>query len=434
MNDIVVLGTGCAAWGAHRQLKSEGITPIFFDKNTYPGGHTASFSTKGFVFDDGPHISFTEDVDLQNVFADAVDFEFESLQAKVDNWYYGSWVKHTAITDLHALPADLIVQCLTDFIQVRQTDPAPSFDDYHQWLRASYGETFADKFPAVYGKKYHTCDPADMNTSWLGPRLYRPSLEEVLAGAVADSQEEKHYVDKFRYPKQGGFVSYLQKFIRSADVRLGHKAVNIDATAKVITFENGRSQPYDRLISSAPLPEMVRMIADAPSEVVAAAELLSCSQCVTVNFGVDREDLSPSHWRYIYDIERPSVRLSFPHMFSPSTVPDGCGAVQVEVYYSNKYKPLDHPPEDDIAAVKKDLLDFGVLRDDDQILVEECRYIEYANVIFDHDSDPCANLVKDYLSSVGIEPCGRYGDWAYIWTDQSFASGENAAQRVVGTL
>ena len=32
---------------------------------------------------------------------------------------------------------------------------------------------------------------------------------------------------------------------------------------------------------------------------------------------------------------------------------------------------------------------------------------------------------------MGIAYCGRYGDWAYIWTDESFMSGENAAEKVM---
>ena len=36
-----------------------------------------------------------------------------------------------------------------------------------------------------------------------------------------------------------------------------------------------------------------------------------------------------------------------------------------------------------------------------------------------------------YLDDVGIAYCGRYGDWAYIWTDESFMSGERAAESVL---
>ena len=36
-----------------------------------------------------------------------------------------------------------------------------------------------------------------------------------------------------------------------------------------------------------------------------------------------------------------------------------------------------------------------------------------------------------YLDEVGIGYCGRYGDWAYIWTDQAFVSGEKALERAL---
>ena len=64
--NIVVLGTGMAGFGAAYRLHSEGITPVMYDKNAYYGGHTASFRYEtGFLFDVGPHISFTKDTRIQ---------------------------------------------------------------------------------------------------------------------------------------------------------------------------------------------------------------------------------------------------------------------------------------------------------------------------------------------------------------------------------
>lgn len=431
MSSTIILGSGMAAWGAFDRLTANGITPRVFDKNSFPGGHTASFETNGFVFDDGPHISFTEIERIQDHLADAVDQEYEILNARVDNWYRGTWVKHPAIAYLHGLPTDLVSDCLSDFIEAVHSPDPETFANYHEWLVAAYGPTFANTFPTAYGTKYHTVGPELMNTSWLGPRLYRPELKQVIDGALGPVEKELHYIDKFRYPKQRGFVHYLNKFVDASDLALNHEATAIDPAARTITFSNGHVEAYEELISSVPLPEIVKLLPNVPTKVSDAAKLLACTSCVTVNFGVARSDLSPCHWRYIYDLDMMSVRVSFPHMFSPTTVPDGCGAVQVEVYYSDKYRPLDHPVEDDIAPVKAELIQMGILREDDEILVEEARFAKYANVIFDLDSDESAKIVQDYLSELDISYCGRYGDWAYIWTDESYMSGESAAQNVV---
>ena len=55
--------------------------------------------------------------------------------------------------------------------------------------------------------------------------------------------------------------------------------------------------------------------------------------------------------------------------------------------------------------------------------------VRYANVIFDLDRAAALATVKDYLDELGIQCCGRYGEWGYLWTDESFMSGEQAAQR-----
>ena len=39
-----------------------------------------------------------------------------------------------------------------------------------------------------------------------------------------------------------------------------------------------------------------------------------------------------------------------------------------------------------------------------------------------------------YLDDIGVAYCGRYGDWLYIWTDEAFISGENAAQKALDRM
>jgi len=55
-------------------------SPSRTDKNSYHGGHTASFRYEtGFLFDVGPHISFTKDPRIQELFADSVEQRYETV-------------------------------------------------------------------------------------------------------------------------------------------------------------------------------------------------------------------------------------------------------------------------------------------------------------------------------------------------------------------
>ena len=73
MPNIVVLGTGMAGFGAAYRLHREGITPVMYDKNSHYGGHTTSIRyDTNFIFDLGPHISFTKDLRIQDLLAETL--------------------------------------------------------------------------------------------------------------------------------------------------------------------------------------------------------------------------------------------------------------------------------------------------------------------------------------------------------------------------
>jgi protoporphyrinogen oxidase len=428
--DIVVLGSGMAGFGAAYRLSAEGIRPVLYEKSPYYGGHTASFrDEKGFLFDLGPHISFTKDTRIQDLLAGYVDQKYESVQINLSNYWRGIRITHPAQLHLNVLPKDLIVEIIADFVKEHSIER--EVKNYEDWLVASYGRKFAELFPMTYTRKYHLTHASNMSTDWLGPRMYRPSLEELLRGALAPWKPETHYITNFRYPSQGGFISYLHELPKLADIKLNHEVKAIDPREKTLRFANGTVTRYDGLVSSVALPDLLPMIAGAPRDVVDTSQKLACSTCVLVNIGVDRDDLSESQMTYFYDEDISFTRLSFPHMLAASNVPPGCGSIQAEVYFSSKYRPLTQAPEQLIDPVINDLRRSGILRETDKILTRGARVVRYANVIFDLDRTDALKTVHGYLDDIGIAYCGRYGDWGYMWTDESFISGERAADKAL---
>jgi protoporphyrinogen oxidase len=430
MSNILILGTGMAGCGAAHRFHANGITPIMYDKNAYHGGHTASFQDSGFIFDQGPHISFTKDSRIQDLFADSVDQLYETMQLNANNYWRGHWPRHPVQLHMHGLPEDVIVKAISDFVEERQAPERP-IRNYADWLLASFGRTFAELFPMQYTRKYHLTSADNMSIDWLGPRIYRPNLEEVLRGAISPAAPTVHYISHFRYPREGGFMSYLKKFIPLGTLKLEHELRSIDPRTRQLRFSNGSVANYDVLVSSIPLPELVRMIQGAPQDVRDAAQRLACSTCVLVNVGVNREDLSKSQLTYIYDDDICFTRLSFPHMFSGNNVPKGLGSIQAEVYFSDKYKPLTGAPQDWIDPVLRDLRRIGLVREEDEVVFRNARLLKYANIIFDLERARAVETVHGYLDDLKIAYCGRYGDWGYMWTDESFKSGEQAAEKVL---
>jgi len=434
VTQVAILGTGMSGFGAAHRLRAEGVDCLLYDKNPYHGGHTISMKYEGgWYFDIGPHVSFTKDERIQDVFAESVAGEYETHDYEFLNYWQGHWVGHPAQTNLHGLPTDVVTKVIADFVE--QGAREEEIKSYEDWLRVAYGRSFAEWFPGRYTFKYHTTEARNLTTDWMGPRMYRPSLEEVLRGALAPKSPNVHYIQTFRYPKRGGFEAYLASWAKRFPLALGHEVVKIDPRARTLAFANGRHADYDALVSSIPLPELVKLVHGAPPDVLEAAERLACSSCVLVNLGVRREDLgAPTQIRYFYDLDVVFPRISYPHLMAASNVPPGCGSIQVEIYFSKQYRPFSGQPKSYIEPTLRDLVRCGVLREDDEIVLRDAVYIPYANIIFDHPRVEALATVRGFLEDSGIRTCGRYGEWAYFWTDDSFKSGEAAAERALGGL
>lgn len=438
VTEIAVLGSGMAACGAAYRLLGAGSSFTVFDRGDHPGGHTKTYEfrdDKGrgtWIFDDGPHVSFTKDPRIQEILSSNIADDYHSVPTGVNNYWREYWIKHPAQCNLYGLPTDLVAACIEDFVEAGRIEKQPA--NYEEWLLAAYGRTFAETFPFHYTRKIHTTDARNLTADWMGPRLYRPTLAEVLKGALSPDTSDVHYIEGFRYPRKGGFYSYLEPVFARCDFRLDHEVVGIDPKAMTLRFANGQHSSFRQVVSSIPLPVLVPMIDGAPDDVLEAGRRLSFTGCALVNIGIGREDVSPATWTYFYEEDFLITRLSYPHRFSPEAVPPGCAAFQCEVYFSPRYRPLTLSREQLVEGALRDLRRCGIIRIDDEILLTEVVISPFANVIFDHERASALRTVHGYLDEVGIKYCGRFGEWDYLWTDQAFISGENAASAALDQL
>lgn len=428
---IVLLGSGMATLGAAYRLRAEGAPYVMFDKGDHPGGHTKTYAYDGgWVFDDGPHVSFTENERIQQILAEQVADDYHQVPTGVNNHWQGHWIKHPAQINLYGLPEDLVVRCIEDYV-AETTGPQREIANYEDWLIAAYGRTFAETFPMHYTRKIHTTDAKNMTYEWMGPRMYRPKLDEVLRGALSPNSSDVHYIDRFRYPNHGGFYSYLRPIHEASDLRMEHEAVRIDPKARQVHFRNGNVADYRGLMSSVPLRALIPMIDGTPKRVLEAASALAATGVVVVNIGIDRVEESGMSWTYFYDEDYAITRVSYPHRFSPYATPPGTSAYQCEIYFSEKYRPLTETLPAIIDRVEADLRRCGMIEPTDTILMRDAKISEIAGIIFDHDRIPALKIVNDYIDELGIRSAGRFGEWAYLWTDHSFESGERAAQQIL---
>ena len=431
--NVIVLGAGLAGLSAAYHL---GGDCEVFEKEDYLGGHCRTKRVDGFNFDEGAHVFFGQDDCARQFVWEPLGDEMIAHRAEIWNDYdtlrYG---RYPVQANANALGPELSTRCVLDFIEASQ-QPEPEVRTYEQWCYASFGKTFADEFMLRYARKVWTVEPSELNTEWLGSkvggRISRPSLEQVLRGAIDPDPQELNYLTDFSYPATGGFGRIVDPVASGAsNVRLGCAVSKIDTRSRLITFADGSVRNYSAAISTIPLPALVRLTEDAPDEVRHAADKLMWTSIRCVNLGVARADIGPGHWVYYYDHDIPFFRVSFPSKFSPDNAPPGHSSISCEIAYSRR-KPLnqDRLVERTVEALRRT----GVLRESDRIVVEDQINIPYAYVVFDFDREASLRTIHTWMEGVGLFPCGRFGEWGYHWSFEAIESGRRVAARVAESL
>jgi len=413
---IVILGAGISGISAAYHLGLKEKEAVVFEKRDRWGGLCDNFEVDGFRFDHAVHLSFTKNEYVKKIFRESADIITHS-PPKIGNYYHGTWVKHPAQNNLYPLPLDVKIKSIKDFVEPNTGEPT----DYEQWLRRQYGDYFAEHFPMPYTRKYWTTDAGKLTIDWIGERMYRPNLEEVLKGAMSDKTSNTYYADEMRYPQKGGYKSFLKKMAGECDIRLCKKAVSIDVKKQFVEFADGEKVYFKQLISSLPLPEIVSIIKDTPREIKEAAQKLSCSSVALVSLGFNKPDVPDYLWFYIYDEDICPARCYSPSMKSSNNAPDRCSSLQFEIYFS-KYKKLPIQGDDLVEHVVDKSVSMGLFEKND-IIASDYRVLKYGNVIFDKSRRKNRQIVLYYMKESQIESIGRFGQWDYWWSDQSLMSG-----------
>jgi protoporphyrinogen oxidase len=423
----LILGAGLAGLACKHSLEKAGVRPTLLEKKAHPFGHARSYNFQGITFDEGPHISFTKNKEIQELIWNDHDSKID--RPKILNFWRGIWIPQPVITNIYALPVGTRLKIIFSFIFRKRKS---NVINYLDWNLTNFGNFFTQNFVKEYTRKYWQSELAVLSVDWAGARIYVPKLREILAGSsrIIKSRKPKnsqHYFSEFHYSETGGFEKLFTVFSENLELHchFNSKIILVNLERNFVKTENGETFPFTHLFSSIPIPDFLCLLDETlPIDVENARKKLIATSVCLVDLIYSGAPLIDCHWAYVYDPEFLTTRFHFPQSFNKSNKNGDPVGIQIEVYNSDSSNLED---SELIRIVSEEMKKMGIFKESP--ITGQVQRIKYANVIFDRDRAKSLEIINSYLSKYNVSLMGRYGRWDYSWSDDAILSGFDSASK-----
>ncbi len=425
---ILILGGGLAGMSTAMHLGKR--EHLVLEAAESPGGLCRTRDVNGFLFDYTGHLLHLRNERIIGLVDELLPDAFDTIERRARIRTHGVTLPFPFQANLHGLPREVVSDCLAGFAESLAVpvpdDPGVSFEE---WSLAVFGRGISDTFMLPYNCKLFCRRPSEMTADWVSWAVPKPTLREVVDGALGVQNEGMGYNSTFRYPKRGG-IGVLPAAVASRveHMRLGRRVVEVDLDRRAVVTAGGERYGYDELVMTLPLPQFLQMARGGPAGLPERAAKLDWSVVACWNLGIDREDVADgAHWIYFPDGNAPFYRAGFPTNFSKTVAPAGTSSLYVEFGLPRGERPDKQGLEREArAALERE----GILRADDRVLASDWIVIDPGYVIFDRDRRQVLEELVPELERFGVHLIGRYGAWTYSYMERALLDGYEVAQRI----
>jgi len=430
---IVIIGAGPTGLGAAWRLRELGHRDfIVLDGRASPGGLAASFlDSRGFTWDIGGHVQFSHYSYYDDVLG-SLPIEWLHHQRESWVWVRNRFVPYPFQNNIHRLdPADRD-RALAGLERAAGPAGATNFRD---WILGMFGEGIADLFLFPYNRKVWAWPLETIGTRWVGERVAPPDLDRIRR-TMRDQRDDVSWGPNstFRFPLEGGTGAIWTAVAHALGAETFTMGARVEAIEQgLLRLDDGRTVPFDTLISSMPLISLVKRTSGLSPAATRKAEALVSSS--THVFGIGLRGDPPATvgrkcWMYFPEPNSPYYRVTVFSNYSPRNAPGGCWSLMAEVSES----PMKPVGENTFEEVLRALREDGLIRPDTEVVSRWRHREEFGYPTPAIDRDEVLGIVQPELERMRIFSRGRFGAWKYEVSNQdhSFMQGVEVVDRLLG--
>lgn len=368
---VAVLGAGPMGLAVAYQLVRDGYQPVVYEAAGRIGGMAICFDFAGLDIERFYHFHCTSDADYEILLRElGIHDKLKWRETKMGFFFEGRvqpWGNPVALLRFKGLSLAAKLRCgVHAFLSLKRRDWS-SLDriEATRWLRDWVGEEAYEKlWRKLFEYKFYD-EAENLSAAWIWARIRRVGTSRYNL-----MREKLGYLE-------GGSQTYLDAIGRA--IEEGGADIRLNTPVQRVCIEGGRVtgveteagfEPYDRVISTIPLPYVPRMVPDLPEDVRAKFEAQRNVAVVCVIVKLKRQ-LTENFW----------LNVNHPDMDIPGLVEySNLRPLDGHVVYVPFYMPGENPKyaEVDDVFVEKVRRYLKVinpdLTDDDFVDIHASRY------------------------------------------------------------
>ncbi|MEM6782521.1 MAG: FAD-dependent oxidoreductase [Bacteroidota bacterium] len=350
INSVHILGGGLAGLATAYYATRQGLTPTLFEAASALGGNARTLRFNDVLVDTGAHRLHDTHPSATAAWRDLLGDALRRVEAPSEIRYRGRGLAFP-LRPLNAArrlgPATLLrvaTEAVPRLVRPRRT-PA-SFRDL---ALDRYGPTLAEAFLLGYSEKLWGVSTDCLDPQVAGRRLRGLTLGTFLREFVGARAATAHLDGAFFYPEHGfGMLADALAVAVSEAVgpqhlhvdtrvtRVAHDAATDSGDARrrirVVTVNGEAPYPVDQVVSSLPLPALLRVLDPAPpARILDAASALTYRHVRLAILRLDVPRFSSHASLYFPEPSLPFTRLYEPKNRSAAMAPPNRTALVVEV-------------------------------------------------------------------------------------------------------
>jgi UDP-galactopyranose mutase len=389
------------------------------------GGLCRSIEFGGGVFDIGGHSFHTPYAEVADLVGELMRGRWSLQPRDARVFFDGQLIDYPFQGHFEQLHNERVVaDCRASAPSEEGATSAQTFED---WITERFGAGVAHHFMLPYNRKLWARDLRRMSCEWVGERIAGGDGDDTTT--TEPRRRPLQRATEVGYPAEGGFVEIYRAMARDCGpIEFGRELSRVDPIARTAHTADGGVWSWDRLVSTVPLPKLLRALDGCPRDLIDDADRLEFVSLKILLILIGRPLADQPQRVYCADPAVPPHKIAFNHTSSASLRARPVHAVMCEIAHSPEKLVA---PDDALARSTVDwLVETRLIGGHAD--VAETRVIDIAHgyPVYTPERPAILRGIREYLARLGVFTLGRFGAWDYVNSDACIRQGAQLAAQL----